>query len=282
VSGGAAVGDPATATVTIRDNDTTPSSLNPIDDSQFFVREHYRDFLGREPDSAGLQFWTNEIESCGADSQCREAKRVNVSAAFFLSIEFQNTGYFVYRVYESTLGRAPARTGEFMLDSHIIGDGVVVGPDGWQQKLEANKDAYVAEFVSRPEFVEKYPTTLAPAQFVAALSANTGGSLSASDLAAAVATFGGASDTSDASARARVVRAVAENNAFTQSQSEPAFVLMQYYGYMRREPEEAPDTDMSGYNFWLTKLKQFGGNFVQAEMVKAFIESNEYRSRFGN
>jgi hypothetical protein len=41
------------------------------------------------------------------------------------------------------------------------------------------------------------------------------------------------------------------------------------------------DNDMSGYIFWLSKLNQFGGNFQDAEMVKAFIISMEYRQRFG-
>jgi hypothetical protein len=56
---------------------------------------------------------------------------------------------------------------------------------------------------------------------------------------------------------------------------------MQYFGYLRRNPNDPSDTDYTGYNFWLTKLNQFNGNFVTAEMVKAFIVSGEYRGRFG-
>jgi hypothetical protein len=59
-----------------------------------------------------------------------------------------------------------------------------------------------------------------------------------------------------------------------------AFVLMQYYGYLRRDPNGGQDTDWSGFDFWLTKLNQFNGNFINAEMVKAFITSIEYRQRF--
>jgi len=58
-------------------------------------------------------------------------------------------------------------------------------------------------------------------------------------------------------------------------------VLMQYFGYLRRAPDAAPDSDLSGYNFWLGKLNAFGGDFQQAGMVKAFLASPEYRSRFG-
>ena len=59
------------------------------------------------------------------------------------------------------------------------------------------------------------------------------------------------------------------------------FVSMQYFGYLQRNPDDAPDTNLDGYNFWLTKLNQFNGDFRQADMVKAFITSSEYRSRFG-
>ena len=81
--------------------------------------------------------------------------------------------------------------------------------------------------------------------------------------------------------RASTLVKIAELPAFIQKESKPAFVLMQYFGYLRRNPNDAPDSDFSGYNFWLNKLNQFGGNYQAAEMVKAFIVSSEYRQRFG-
>jgi hypothetical protein len=65
------------------------------------------------------------------------------------------------------------------------------------------------------------------------------------------------------------------------AESNKAFVLMQYFGYLRRNPNDAPNTNFDGYNFWLGKLNQFNGNFVNAEMVKAFLSASEYRQRFG-
>jgi len=56
---------------------------------------------------------------------------------------------------------------------------------------------------------------------------------------------------------------------------------MQYFGYLRRNPNSGQDTDYTGYDYWLQKLIQFNGNYTAAEMVKAFIESTEYRQRFG-
>jgi hypothetical protein len=81
--------------------------------------------------------------------------------------------------------------------------------------------------------------------------------------------------------RAQVLRAVADIAEFRRRQLCKAFVLMQYFGYLRRAPNESPDTNFDGYNFWLSKLNEFNGNFVRAEMVKAFISSDEYRKRFG-
>ena len=81
--------------------------------------------------------------------------------------------------------------------------------------------------------------------------------------------------------RAVVLRKVAESSAVTRREVNSAFVLMQYFGYLRRSPNDPPDTNFDGYDFWLSKLDSFGGDFHAAEMVKAFTSSIEYRARFG-
>jgi hypothetical protein len=255
---------------------------NPIDDPQFFVRQHYLDFLNREPDPAGLAFWTNEITSCGADAQCVAGKRQHVSAAFFLSTEFQQTGFLVYKTFGSAFGATrvgstvPLTLAEFLPDVQRVSQGVVVGTAGWEAQLAANQTAYFNEFVSLPAFVSAYPTTLTSAQFVDALNQNAGGALSAAERDQLAANLAAGAKT-----RAEVLRAVAEDVDFTSAQFNRAFVLMQYFGYLRRNPNDAPDVDYSGYDFWLTKLNQFNGNYDQAQMVKSFLISTEYRSRFG-
>jgi len=110
------------------------------------------------------------------------------------------------------------------------------------------------------------------------LDTNDGGVLSASEKASLVTLLNG-NPTSD-SLRAQVLRAVAEDQTLKDGETNRAFVLMQYFGYMRRNPFDAPDADFAGYNFWLGKLNLFNGNFINAEMVKAFIQSGEYRQRF--
>jgi hypothetical protein len=285
--GGGTLGAPSSATLTINDNDAG-NAPNPIDISSFFVRQHYVDFLNREPDANGLNFWVGEIENCTPKPQCTEIKRINVSAAFFLSIEFQETGYLVYRTYKAAYGNlagapVPLRFNEFLPDTQQIGAGVQVGVGNWQVILENNKVAYMLGFVGRSRFTTAYPTTLSPAQFVDALFANAGVTPSTVDRDAAINEFGGAGNTSDTGARGRALRRVAENSILRQQESNRAFVLMQYFGYLRRNPNDAPEQNLNfdGYNFWLGKLNQFNGNFVDAEMVKAFIVASEYRQRFG-
>jgi hypothetical protein len=300
------VSDPGPATVSILLN-TGPTgpcaSTNPIDCADFFVRQHYRDFLNRQADDLGLAFWTNEITSCGADVQCVEVKRINVSAAFYLSIEFQQTGYLVERLYKaafSDVNRTSTFNGvhqlpvpvvrfsDFLPDTQRIGQGVVVGQGNWQQQLEDNKNAFTAEFVQRPQFATAFPTSMTPAEFVDKLFQNTGVSPSGTERNTAINEFSGAGDTSNLTARSKALRDVAENTILTTNEFNRAFVLMQYFGYLRRNPNDPQDTDYTGYDFWLTKLNSFtlpGDNVLvrvqNAEMVKAFITSSEYRQRFG-
>src|SRR5437016_6706823 len=251
-----------------------------IDNAQLFVRQHYLDFLNREPDAAGLAFWTNQITSCGSDAQCIEVKRINVSAAFFLSIEFKQTGYLVYRLYKSSFGNppnlpVPIRLSEFLPDEREIGNGVVLGQPGWETALENNKQAFSDEFVNRPRFTSDYPQSMTPGEFVDKLNMNAGNPLSQEERDHLVSDL-----TTGVKARAQVLRAVAENQNLSDAEFDRAFVLMQYFGYLRRDPNSGPDTNFDGYNFWLNKLNAFNGDFATGEMVKAFITSIEYRQRF--
>jgi hypothetical protein len=260
-----------------------PGTNTPItiDDSDFFVQQHYVDFLSRFPDQSGFTFWQNDINACGADAGCRETHRVNVSAAFFLSIEFQNTGYLVYKTYKAAFGDiqgkpVPVRRENFMPDTRSISNGLVVGAPNWEQTLDANKNAFELAFVQRADFQAAFPSSMTAQQFVDKLFSNAGVTPTTGERSAAVTAFG----SGNVAGRAAALRAVAESQTLHNAEFNKAFVLSQYFGYLKRNPDEGQDTDFSGYNFWLGKLNQFNGNFVAAEMVKAFISSDEYRTRF--
>ncbi|HJQ30731.1 MAG TPA: S8 family serine peptidase [Pyrinomonadaceae bacterium] len=262
--------------------------VNPIDNTGNFVRQQYLDFLNRAPDKSGGDFWSQEVNQCNGDAACVQFRRTNTSGAFFLSIEFRDTGYFVYRLYKAAFGNlaadkpVPVRYEDFMPDTQRIGEGVVVNSAGWEQKLAANRDAFVLDFVARARFTSAFPTTLTPAQFADQLFTNAGLTPSAAERQAVVDEFGGAATSADTAARARVLKRVAENASLVAQERNRAFVLMQYFGYLRRNPDDAPEAkrDFSGYSFWLGKLEDNGGDFIRAEMVRAFIESIEYRGRF--
>jgi len=256
-AGGAFPGSPSTATLTIISNDAAVPTTNPLDNAQFFVNQQYLDFLNREPDSGGLAYWTNEITKCGNNTTCTNNRRAGVSAAFFVEAEFQQSGSFVYRIHKGGLGRQPTYS-EFTLDrSKVVGG------------LEVDKTALLGNFVQRQEFRLVYPDTMTKDQFVNKLF-DTAGLISFGTERQQQIDAMNAGKT-----RAQVVRDVVEIQVFKDREFNPSFVLMQYFGYLRRDP------DPGGYTFWLDVLNNRHRNNYRG-MVCAFITSREYQERFSS
>jgi len=270
---------------------------NPIDDPQFFVRQQYRDFLNREPDAPGLAHWAGEINACNDPSRrqpgeslalCIERQRTNTSAAFFLSPEFQYTGYFVYRLYKGSLikngvGRFPTYQ-EFLRDVRQVASGIIQNNQLSASAIEANKKKFAEDFIQRAEFRALYDP-LSNFDYVERLFQTTGINVGAAEKQALVDGLNNQTET-----RASVLQKVVDGavvitegnqqftttygHAFYQKEFNAAFVLMEYFGYLHRDP------DAAGYQHWLDKLNLYG-NYIDAEMVKSFINSPEYRARFG-
>jgi hypothetical protein len=274
---------------------------NPIDNAREFVKQQYRDFLNREPDQAGEDFWTDNITRCSdparrpvgqTEAQCTLRQRETTSAAFFLSPEFQYTGYFVYRMYKGALGRQP-KLSEFTPDAQAVGAGIIVNTQLSAAKINQNKTDFAAQFVnctdatkSRCAEFKAIYDPLTNSQYVDRLFQTTGVIPSASDRTALINGLNSGTE-SRASVLQKVVDGIvviSEGNqqfttsygqAFYNAELNRAFVQMEYFGYLRRDPDDA------GYAFWLNKLNSFAGDFVRAELVLAFISSPEYRARFG-
>lgn len=166
---------------------------------------------------------------------------------------------------------------DFLAETQSIGRGVVVGQTGWEAILESNRQAFLNGWVNRSDFVALFAGKTNE-EFVNTLFANTGVAANEESSLRAQLILG-LNDATET--RASAVRKIVESRAVADKLMNPSFVLMQYYGYLRRNPDDAPDTNIDGYRYWLGKLNQFNGNFVNAEMVKAFIVSGEYRQRFG-
>jgi Tol biopolymer transport system component len=295
---GATLGAPSAIPVNIFSDDNFGVTANPIDTTQFFVRQQYLDFLNREPDPPGLMFWSNSLDTmiaqCPASppadrARCILGARANVSVAFFLSIEFQQTGYLVIRAYQSGLGRLPTYR-EFLADVQEIQAGVIIGQPGAMELLAANRRAFLDNFVAREEFQTRHAGTSNTA-YVNALFTNAGVD-PASEAATRDAVIAGLNDGTET--RATALLKVVETKSVFNVLYNRAFVLTQYIGYLRRNPSDPPDNNLSGFNFWLAKLDSFSvpGEDVRdpgvasarvrrAQMVEAFIDSTEYRARFG-
>ena len=226
------------------------------DETDYFIHQHYLDFLSREPDIAGFDYWTAHIDQCGGDPTCVRERRIGTSAAFLIETEFQQTGYFVYRLYKASYNRRPNYS-EFTLDrQRVIG-----GP-----QLNSSKTALVNAFVQRNQFKAVYPDSLSNLDFVNTLFDSAGLIPFTAERQAAVDSM------NMGATRAAVLRSVADNPSLVQREYNPAFVQMQYLGYLRRTE------DQRGFQFWLDILNQQPTNYRR--MVCAFITSAEYQRRF--
>jgi hypothetical protein len=245
---------------------STGDNANPLDTAEYFVRQQYVDILGREPDEGGFNYWSNEILSCGGDASCTDRRRREVAASFFIAEEFQDTGSFIYDVYKGTLGRKPVFN-EYSADRKQVVGG---------STLTAQKAAFANNFVQRTEFVQKYQGQTTADTFVDALLQNVQQSSQldlGSQRAGLISQYnsGGTLEQS----RSRVLQSLADNGALKQKEYNAAFVLTEYFGYLRRNPEP------EGYDFWLNVVTNGDvGNY--RGMVCSFITSTEYQQRFSS
>jgi hypothetical protein len=296
---------------------------NPIDYAQFFVRQHYLDFLNREPDGPGWDHWTAEIAMCDdaasrapgeSEAQCIDRKRTNTSGAFYLSNEFQNSANFLIRVNWGSLGqdRAIGRKcivgqnssldavcnplySQYITDLTTLTQGIVVNDALVPSQMTANRISFANAFVGRASFTAVYGG-LNDTQYVDTLAQSTGVALTSQERSDLISQAGAPGSsctgfTGFTSGRACVLYKIVDGSttnsdgslnfslsrygqAFYDQEFNPAFVFVEYLGYLRRNP------DQTGFDHWLGKLN-FYGNFVNAEMVRAFIVSDEYRKRFG-
>ncbi|HEY9403668.1 MAG TPA: Calx-beta domain-containing protein [Pyrinomonadaceae bacterium] len=273
---GATLGTPDAATVTITDNDSA-GAQNPVAASfPFFVRQQYLDFLSREPDQGGFDAWLGVLNGCpnaftgpGVPSQC---DRIYVSGeGFFRSLEFQLKGFYVFRFYRVAFDRLPEYT-EIVADMSFVAGQTA-------EEVYARRAQLATAFTQKQEFQTLYGE-MTNAQYVSAL-------LGRYDLSEVTAPDPQQPDTgakvrltstqltdrlmAGTLTRAQVLRAVADSDAVGTAEFNNAFVGMQYYGYLRRKPDQA------GFDAWLRVLQS--GDV--RTMVDGFLNSTEYKLRFG-
>jgi photosystem II stability/assembly factor-like uncharacterized protein len=272
----AALGMQLSATVTIQDNDAV-GQPSPIFATPFFIRQHYLDFLNREPEQN--EPWSNVLNRCpdpnNVDplSPSAACDRLIVSSSFFGSPEFRLKGFYVFLFYRLAFVRLPAY-------SEIIPDMRSVTGQTADETFQ-KKAAFANAFGARTEFATTLGT-LSNVEYVNTLltrvqqSAITTPDPQHPDGTVKVTlTSAELISQLDAHAltRAQVLRAVVDSDEALNLEFNRAFVAMQYYGYLRRTPEDA------GYNAWLNYLNAHPTDF--RTMVNGFMNSTEYRLRFG-
>ena len=249
----AMLGTRATATITIVDNDAV-TGPNPIDGTDFFVRQQYLDFLNREPDPPGFAGWTSTINNCApGDTSC---DRIHVSQLFFQSAEFQQRGYFVYRFYDVAFGRKPDYD-EFVPDLASVSGFLD------NNQLEAAKVAFIADFMARPAFANTY-NPLNNTQYVDMLLNTAGVTLSSRQ-----SMIDGLNNST--LTRAVVLRQIVESSEVSTKYNHEAYAVMEYFGYLRRQPDA----------FYLDWIRVLDSTNDPRGMVTGFVTSAEYRQRFG-
>jgi hypothetical protein len=268
---GATLGIQSTASLTIRDNDTVVAVPNPADQNAFFVRMQYLDFLSREPEVG--EPWTNVLARCPNVANDPACDRTLVSQSFFQSAEFQLKGLYTYLFYRVAFGRRPAYE-EITPDMRSLAGATA-------EDVYAKRAAYATAVTERDEFAQLF-AGVTNEQYVDALLGRHGlAQITTED----PADFEGAAQVtltrrqlidalnSDTLNRAKVLRAIVQSSEVDAAEYHGAFVSMQYYGYLRRTPEQ------SGYDSWLAVIKRDPGNV--RGMVEGFVKSQEYRLRFG-
>lgn len=253
---GAALGTPSTATVTITSDDTDSLAANPLDENDFFVRQQYLDFLDREPETEGFNYWTSILRGCGTDARCLNRVRVEISSRFFIELEFQRTGYYVMRLWRASFGRFPNYR-EFTADRRQV------------QNTDESRRAFAQQFVTRSEFQQLYGG-LTDEQYVNQLYDTADLRPFATERAAAIEALRTGRLT-----RADVLREAVELPPFRERGPiyNAAFVRMQYYGYLRRDAEPV------GEAYWLNVINVLSPNNYQS-MICGFLNSVENQLRF--
>jgi hypothetical protein len=241
------------------------STANPIDDPQFFVRQQYLDFLNREPDPLSDE-WLKLINSCApGDPSC---DRIHVSEAFFKSDEFGNRGYFVWRFYPVSFpnvpGSDPPAAGHKPDFNEFVADLGSLSGFLTEAQLEAAKAQFAIDFTQRPAFVARYGP-MNNADFVNTLCSTAGVTLSNQQLLIDALNSGSLT-------RPQVLRQIVESQGVYDKYYNEAFVVMQYFGYLRRNPDAL-------YFDWIKVLDANPAD--SRHMIDGFVNSIEYRRRFG-
>ena len=187
---------------------------------------------------------------------------------FALIKEFDRTSFFVYRLAKASYGRMPSRE-EFMPAMTELGRGLLIGTPGWEGQLENNRTSLLNIWMKSEDFSKLYDGKT-NAEFTNQLLKNSGVKWSQSKYDDLLTSLD-----SQTASRQLALLMVAEDREFYEREYNTAYVLVHFFGYLRRNPSDPPDQDLRGLNFWLDVLNRSGD---YRSISRAFLESDEYKT----
>lgn len=174
----------------------------------------------------------------------------------------------LYRLHLVARGRMP-RYGEFMPTARALGRGLIPGSEVSQRDFETRLAALARDWERRPEFRALFYER-DDALFVARLYENAGLEVNDAERAALADALSAKTET-----REGALLKVASDPRLQERGRHRADLLLHYFAFLRRGPDDPPDRDLTGFNFWLANLER-GGDLEK--LALAFRDSIEYKA----
>jgi hypothetical protein len=180
--------------------------------------------------------------------------------------EFRSWSQTVCRFSIASFAELP-RYKEFVPDVEFIARNVFVGAEDSRSILEANLRQFAREWVQRPKFEAVYKA-MSNDRFVDALLNNAGITLDPVERTAYVDKLNRGE-----LKRADVLVDLVNREEFIGQQDARSLLLLHYFGYLRRNPDDPPDNNWDGFNYWLEATKTSGDT---GRLARIFMASFEY------
>jgi hypothetical protein len=208
-----------------------------------FTMQQYRDFLAREGDAGGINYWTSALTA-------GTSPRNQLIDLFFNSAEFQGQLAPVTRLYFAYFLRVPDYSGL----QYWIG----------QFRGGASLETISNAFATSPEFGQRYGA-LDNAQFVTRVYNNV---LGRAPDAAGLSHWVG--QLASGMTRGQMMVQFSESPEYLGRIGDSVYVTMIYVGMLRRAP------DQGGFDYWVGQKRAGSG----IALIDSFLASTEYQKRF--
>ena len=172
----------------------------------------------------------------------------------------------LYRIYLASEAAMP-RYAEFMKDAESITRGVILESEDQDQIIDDNLRKFAETWRRTNSFVRSFGQ-LTEMQFVDKLLTNAGIKIDASERTTLIDDLANHRET-----RAGALLKIANDERFVEKENDRSLLLLHYFGYLRRNPGDPPDSDLRGFNFWLRELAQ---HHDAGKISSAFKSSIEY------